>query len=64
MCYNKYIEPSGPINLEENKKKNKKSDDIIWRGIKSTLRKSVILVLFSKMKMNIRKQKNGKRGLT
>lgn len=23
MCYNKYIEPSGPINLEE-KKKNKK----------------------------------------
>lgn len=62
MCYNKYIESSGPINLEEVRRK--KSDDIIWRGIKSTLRKSVILVLFSKMKMNIRKQKNGKRGLT
>lgn len=64
MCYNKYIESSGPINLEEVRRRKKKSDDIIWRGIKSTLRKSVILVLFSKMKMNIRKQKNGKRGLT
>lgn len=58
MCYNENIEPSGPINLEE-KRRRRRNDDIIWRGIKSTLRKSVILVLFSKMKMNIRKQKNG-----